>query len=393
MLDQVLEFFARLFDTSDWPPRWQCGRWTDFHGWLYIVSDLMIWLAYFAIPVIILYYMRRKDLSYQRIYLLFAVFILACGTTHLIDASLFWVPAYRFSALVRFVTGLASLLTVFALIRTLPEAIRVKSSRELQREVDQRLQAETVLTEKTRLLEAEVRQRQEAELALQESNRTLQKTQEELEGRVGDLQLFAFVASHDLKEPLRKISMFSSILQAQFSDGLPEKALGYIEKIKVSAQRQQRLVEELLVFSRISNARSEFERVPLSELAQEALADLDVLRQEAEASIDLQPLPVIDAIPIQMKLLFQNLFTNAFKFRQAGMPARIQVWSETMPFEQLRPENLVPDEPSLLRRPAPGEMFVKISVRDQGIGFEPEYREAIFELFRRIHGRDQFEGT
>ncbi|HTR29564.1 MAG TPA: ATP-binding protein [Puia sp.] len=138
-MNQVVEFFSRLFDTTDWPPRWHCGRWTDFHGWLYIISDLLIWSAYFAIPAVIIRYLSRKqDIRFVRIYFLFAAFILACGATHFLDAIAFWIPAYRFNAFVLLITGILSWVTVFQLIKILPHAFSLKSGTELEKLVAER---------------------------------------------------------------------------------------------------------------------------------------------------------------------------------------------------------------------------------------------------------------
>lgn len=142
-MDQIIGFFKKLFDSSDWPPRWHCGRWTEFHGWLYIISDLLIWSAYFAIPVIIIRYIsRRQDARFLRIYFLFAAFILACGATHFLDAAAFWIPAYRLNALVRLITGILSWVTVFSLIKLLPAAFSLKSQNQLETEITQRKKAE-----------------------------------------------------------------------------------------------------------------------------------------------------------------------------------------------------------------------------------------------------------
>src|SRR5260221_6905523 len=117
-MGQFINFFKNLFDASDWPPRWHCGKWSEFHGWLYIISDLLIWSAYFAIPVIIIRYITRKQHArFLKIYFLFAAFILACGATHFLDALAFWLPVYRLNALIRFATGVLSWVTVFHLIR------------------------------------------------------------------------------------------------------------------------------------------------------------------------------------------------------------------------------------------------------------------------------------
>ena len=138
-MHQVTEFFRKLFDSSDWPPRWHCGKWTDFHGWLYIISDLLVWSAYFTIPLIIIKYItKRHDARFVRLYFLFAAFILACGSTHFFDAITFWIPIYRVNALVRLITGILSWVTVFYLIKFLPEAFALKSQTEMENEILQR---------------------------------------------------------------------------------------------------------------------------------------------------------------------------------------------------------------------------------------------------------------
>ena len=127
-MNEVLRFFQKLFDVSDWPPRWVCGTWSDFHGWLYIGSDVAIWLAYFVIPVIIIWFIQqRPKVPFLPVFWLFAAFIILCGTTHIIDAMIFWWPGYRLSALVRFLTAIVSFATVFALIRDLPKLLDYKA--------------------------------------------------------------------------------------------------------------------------------------------------------------------------------------------------------------------------------------------------------------------------
>src|SRR5665647_2932617 len=108
-MNQLTDFFLKLFDYSDWPPRWHSGKWSEFHGWLYIISDLLIWSAYFTIPLVIIKYITRKsDVQFVKLYFLFAAFILACGATHFLDAVSFWFPLYRLNALVRLLTGVLS---------------------------------------------------------------------------------------------------------------------------------------------------------------------------------------------------------------------------------------------------------------------------------------------
>ncbi|WP_221393801.1 ATP-binding protein [Dyadobacter sp. NIV53] len=136
---QVTDFFGHILNTNDWPPRWYCGNWTDFHGWLYILSDIGIWAAYFAIPFLLLKLIRkRKDIPFHRVFLLFIAFILLCGLTHLMDAIIFWWPAYRLSALIRLATAIVSVFTVYALYKILPLVFTLRSVGELEAEIQKR---------------------------------------------------------------------------------------------------------------------------------------------------------------------------------------------------------------------------------------------------------------
>jgi two-component system, sensor histidine kinase and response regulator len=139
-------FLSNLFDTSDFPPRWQCGSWTLGHGWLHILSDLGVWSAYLAIPCVLGYFvLRRKDVPFPTIFWLFVTFILACGTTHLMEAVIFWWPAYRLAGVIKLLTAVVSWVTVFALIPIVPRALAMRSSKELEQEIAERTRAEAQL--------------------------------------------------------------------------------------------------------------------------------------------------------------------------------------------------------------------------------------------------------
>lgn len=152
-MNQLNDFLNKLFETNDWPPRWFCGKWTDFHGWLFISSDIAIWLAYFIIPVIIILFIQNKpEVPFLPVFWLFGAFIILCGTTHLIDAVIFWWPCYRLSALVKFLTAIVSFFTVFALVRDLPKALSLQpktdnseTERELRRQIQEKNQRITTL--------------------------------------------------------------------------------------------------------------------------------------------------------------------------------------------------------------------------------------------------------
>ncbi len=161
----VFEFVRHLVDTTGFPPRWICGDWSPFLGWLHILSDLAIWSAYTAIPCILAYFvLRRRNVSFSRIYWLFGAFILVCGATHLLEAIIFWFPLYRLAALVKLITAVVSWATVVALVPTIPKALAAPTVIELEREFAARKQAENALQQANAELESRVRERT-AELA------------------------------------------------------------------------------------------------------------------------------------------------------------------------------------------------------------------------------------
>lgn len=154
-MQEVSDFFKSLFKQQDFRAFWRCGNWTDFHGWLYIISDLLVWSAYFVIPLLILAYALRKgnSIRFNSLYFLFASFILLCGATFFVDALMFWVPLYRFSALVRFITGIVSWITVFAVVRNMPKLFSLRSGDEMQAEIQQRIEIEAELTQRNEQLQ------------------------------------------------------------------------------------------------------------------------------------------------------------------------------------------------------------------------------------------------
>jgi len=144
LANDIVDFFRKLFEHSDFRSFWRNGSWTHFHGWLYIISDLLIWSAYFVIPLLILFYIitRRQRLRFSGLYILFASFILACGATYFVDALMFWIPVYRFSALIRLVTGIISWVTVFYVFKIIPVAFSLRTPEELETEIRSREHAE-----------------------------------------------------------------------------------------------------------------------------------------------------------------------------------------------------------------------------------------------------------
>ncbi len=218
------------------------------------------------------------------------------------------------------------------------------------------------------------------ERRIQERTLALQRANQELEGSNAELQQYAFVASHDLKEPLRKIHMFGNMLKERYQSDMEDKAVDYLNRIINSSSRMTNLINDLLRFSRLSQA-SFFEQVNLEVIIKEILSDLEILIQEKNAKVSVSPMPVIEAVPGQLRQVFQNLLSNAFKFSSKDVQPIISITATRI------------KERSFESKADPDGPFVCISITDNGIGFDEKYLDKIFVLFQRLHTKDQYEGT
>ncbi len=611
-----LGLIATLFDTSDFPPRWYCGKWSALHGWTHIVSDLAIFGAYAAIPLLLAYFaLQRRDVPYLPIFWLFVGFIFFCGFGHFVEATIFWNPWYRFSALVKACTAIISWITVIALIPTLPKALGLPGlaaiNRRLEIEVGERKQAEEQRGEQAARIQAildsvvdaiitingegivesvnvagvkmfgyaaeevigqnvkmlmpepfrgehdqylrnyrqsgvrkiigigrevsavrkdgtvfpielavsevalgdrrlftgiikDISQRQFAENALRHSearktamldtamdafitinyqgnilefnpaaeqmfgysrdeamgcvmadliiparlrddhrrglskylttgegpilNRRIELTamrkgggefpvdvaisrlpqegpplftgyirditdrkraesqlheanlelvrraahierfNERLARSNEELKQFAYVASHDLQEPLRKVTSFCQMLRDEYGTILDGEARQYIDYAVDGALRMKTLVNDLLTYSRIETQGKPLVATESQSAFAEAIDNLELAIQDAGATVECDRLPVINADRSQLVRLFQNLVANAIKFR-GDAPSRVEVWAEEMADEWI------------------------FHVRDNGIGIDRQYHQRIFVIFQRLHAREAYPGT
>lgn len=204
---------------------------------------------------------------------------------------------------------------------------------------------------------------------------------QELARSNAELQQFASVASHDLQEPLRKIQAFGNRLKASCGEVLNEQGRDSLERMQNAAERMQTLIDDLLTLSRVTTRAQPFVTVDLNRVAKEVLSDLEVRIQQTGGKVEVGTLPKVDADPVQMQQLLQNLLSNALKFHQKETPPVVKLSSQLFDSQQ----QLVTNEAIATS--------CQIVVEDNGIGFEQKYLDRIFNVFQRLHSRSQYEGT
>ncbi|MGC1244109.1 MAG: PAS domain S-box protein [Chryseosolibacter sp.] len=211
-------------------------------------------------------------------------------------------------------------------------------------------------------------------LKLEQKNKELERMNEELSS-------FAYISSHDLQEPLRKIQTFSDrVLEIEYNN-LSEKGKDYFQRMQRGAARMQKLIRDILAYSRTTTSEKKLEYTDLNDLLAQSKVELEVLIMEKKAIIESSRLPELKVIPFQMQQLFNNLLNNALKFSKEDVPPRIVISAEMVEGEALEHSN--PAYPA----------YWHITFKDNGIGFESIYSKKIFEVFQRLHARNEYGGT
>jgi light-regulated signal transduction histidine kinase (bacteriophytochrome) len=224
---------------------------------------------------------------------------------------------------------------------------------------------------------AEDRAREGQEAAHQQSliNKQLELSNSELES-------FAYIASHDLQEPLRKVIAFGDRLKAIYADALGERGLDYLERMQNATKRMQTLINDLLSFSRVTSKAQPFAEVDLRQVTQEVISDLEVRIQDLQGKVEVSDLPTVDADPLQMRQLMQNLIGNALKFHKKDKPPHVRIAG-----------TVINGNGDNSDRGGLPDKHCQITIEDNGIGFDEQYADRIFGMFQQLHGRQEYEGT
>jgi signal transduction histidine kinase/ActR/RegA family two-component response regulator len=344
------EFLSNLFNTSGFPPRWNCGTWTAGHGWLHIVSDTAVFGAYTAIPVVLAFFViRKRDVPFPKIFWLFAAFIFACGFGHLIEAIIFWQPVYRFAGVVKFGTALVSWATVLALIPIVPQALNLpglaKLNEELRGEVEERRRMEEAL------------RRSEEKLAELLASEREARSEAERANRVKDE--FISTVSHELRTPLHAILGYAQLL---LRDQVTKDQSDGLSVIERNAKVQAQIIDDLLDMSRIMSGkvRLDAKTIDMVQVVEAAVATVqpaaDAKGIRIQSMLDPKAGPALgDSGRLQQ--VVWNLLTNAIKFTPKG--GRIQVVMERV------------------------NSHLELRVSDTGQGIKPEFLNQVFDRFRQ----------
>ncbi|MGZ8525909.1 MAG: sensor histidine kinase [Chitinophagaceae bacterium] len=264
-----------------------------------------------------------------------------------------------------------------------PDLLRVKVGVfvELYRKNHQLLQHEKRLLAANRSLQKEIEERRASEEKVRLLNAQLVENNAHLKAINEELDQFAYVASHDLQEPLRKIQVFSDKILMKSSHD--EETAKYFKKIIGSSKRMQSLINDLLSFSRHSMDSSDFKQTDLNAVLLDVVNDLDMEIEKSKAVININKLPMIRAIPSLVQQLFYNLMSNALKFRK----------KDSVPVVTISAESKTPQDITEFIKNPSADMYQVITVVDNGIGFDVQYANEIFMVFKRLHSYHEFEGS
>jgi chemotaxis family two-component system sensor kinase Cph1 len=348
-MNDLSEFFQNLFRPDSWPARWNCGHWTGFHGWLYILSSLAIAAAYFSIPVILYIVIRRSanKLPFQKVFWLFILFILACGFTHVFDALMFWFPVYRVSAVVLFLTAVVSWAALLGLFKVMPAALTLKSPLTLERIIFERTEE------------------------LGRSNEYLKKINTQLERSKNESQLvirqkdeFLSIASHELKTPVTSLKAITQILHAESVKRENDNETMMLSKMDAQINKLTALINDLLNTSNLQGSRVAYKKqhFNLRDLIIEVSDDIQKTTADHKIIVEKNEPVIVYADKERITQVLNNFLTNAIKYS--------------------------PNTKEIIIGTKQDDNYITCVVRDFGIGIPEEQIPKIFDRFYRVSGEN-----
>jgi chemotaxis family two-component system sensor kinase Cph1 len=346
LYEQAKDFITKLFDTTDWPPRWHCGNWTDFHGWLYILSDIMIGAAYYAIPVLLFrIVIKRKDIPFPKLFWLFIAFIALCGSTHLLDAIIFWWPAYRLSGAVRLLTGFVSFFTVIMLYKAWPMINNIRTLKQLETEIEERKKAE---------------QEAQHQQILKEAAEDLMQKKDE----------FMSIASHELKTPITSVKATLQLVErVVVSEPSLQQVAPMVQKASKQVNKLTSIINDLLDVTKIQAGKLILAPTTfnLSDLITECAEQCSIGDSQHTITINGDSGFFAFGDPDRLEQVICNLITNAIKYSPNGKEVNIHYYLQG------------------------GD--VRVEVTDHGIGIAKQQLENLFDRFFRVeHTSQNFSG-
>jgi signal transduction histidine kinase len=344
-----MSFIAGLLASPEFMPHGFCYLWDHNLIWLHLISDAVIALAYFSIPLTLVYFVRKRvGLPFHWMFLMFGLFIVACGSTHVMEVWNLWHADYWLAGIIKTITAVASIVTAILLFQLVPKALALPSPEALQ-------EANQNLIDRTDELE-----RRRSELA--RSNAELVAANKELEA-------FSYSVSHDLRAPLRSIDGFSLALLEDYEEKLDEEGKDNLHRVRAATQRMGALIDDLLNLSRVSRAEMKLQKVDLSALGRSIEAELEESEPGRGIEFHIQEGLQAHADSHLMQIVLENLLGNAWKFTSKRESARID-------FGQTQNNG--------------GGVYF---VRDDGAGFDSAKAARLFGAFQRFHDRNDFPGT
>jgi signal transduction histidine kinase len=351
-----MNFIQRLISTDGFMPHGMCYSWNPAVIWLHVVSDALITISYYSIPLTLVYFVRRrKDLAFHWMFLLFAGFIVACGTTHLMEILNIWHPTYWLSGCIKAFTAIVSVLTAILLVRLIPKALALPSPEQLRN-------ANTALQREIIQHAAATERAESLNLKLIRQAAELQETNQELE-------TFSYSVSHDLRAPLRHINGYIELLGSETPAGTDPAQQRYMGTITELARQMTGLIDSLLAFSRLGRAALKPEWIDTSALVDEVRRELAPEMKDRNIAWNIGPLPKVYMDPDLFKQVWLNLLNNAIKYTSRRDAAQIDISSRETPTD------------------------FEFSIRDNGAGFDMNYADKLFGVFQRLHSKNDFEGT